>query len=387
MIITGDGRSRLVSPLTRAAFQATTGPAGSNVVVRTLPRRLQLTRDVPAEAVRTSDDRLGVQSWYQPGYSYEGEGESGTSPERAHVTTGTAPGAPDATGSISSWLDVSTLSILANGSAIATTYDGRPAFVVSADVTPGPVVRGTETHIVDGVETSWPTYALYRELDRIEVTIDRDTWFPVRRTMFFHGEIVDDVRLTDLRFDDSVAGGQFEPAFPDGVKAAVSNDGFRRVTVQAAVGAFGYQPLAPRTLPAGFAFSYAAVASSSRFTAVRPDSALGHVRSVVSRDITAIRYRAGFLAFTVTTRREKGMRPADGAYPFVADPSQAAAPDERSTETVPSGALRGVRLRVEMPLLGTPHLWAYHDGLMVTIAGDLTREQLIEVARSLAPLQ
>jgi hypothetical protein len=39
-----------------------------------------------------------------------------------------------------------------------------------------------------------------------------------------------------------------------------------------------------------------------------------------------------------------------------------------------------------VPSLGVPHLWAFHDGLLVTVSGDLTRSQLLRIAESLEPL-
>jgi hypothetical protein len=55
--------------------------------------------------------------------------------------------------------------------------------------------------------------------------------------------------------------------------------------------------------------------------------------------------------------------------------------------TIDRGALRGVTVKLAMPALGLPHLWAFHDGLLVTIAGDLTEDQLLQVAESLRPLK
>ena len=51
------------------------------------------------------------------------------------------------------------------------------------------------------------------------------------------------------------------------------------------------------------------------------------------------------------------------------------------------GALDGVTAKLAIPPAGVPHLWAFHDGLMITVAGDLTRQQLLEVAGSLRPMR
>lgn len=106
-----------------------------------------------------------------------------------------------------------------------------------------------------------------------------------------------------------------------------------------------------------------------------------------SLDITALNYRAGFLAFTVTTRSEEGMHDPRLADPFATEPDLIATPDQREEVTLESGALRGVEAQLATPALGVPHLWAFHDGLLVTVAGDLTRDQLLTVANSLEPLK
>ena len=48
-----------------------------------------------------------------------------------------------------------------------------------------------------------------------------------------------------------------------------------------------------------------------------------------------------------------------------------------------SGALSGVPLNVGVYALGWPHVWAQTDDLLVTVAGDLTRTELLDVTRSL----
>ena len=63
------------------------------------------------------------------------------------------------------------------------------------------------------------------------------------------------------------------------------------------------------------------------------------------------------------------------------------APNARETVVIHGGALDGVSAKLALPPAGVPHLWAFHDGLMITVAGDLTREQLLEVASSLGPMR
>ena len=109
--------------------------------------------------------------------------------------------------------------------------------------------------------------------------------------------------------------------------------------------------------------------------------------------MTQLGYRAGLLQFVVTTRAQ----PSGGALPddlFVADPfihesarDLLAAAGDVEKVRLTDGALRGVTAYLAIPLLSTPHLWAWHDGVLVTVGGDLTRSQLLAVANSLEPME
>ncbi len=117
-------------------------------------------------------------------------------------------------------------------------------------------------------------------------------------------------------------------------------------------------------------------------------------RQIPTHDVTALEYRAGFLSFTVTTRLEKGTHDPVLADPFAPMsgwivPAKRAATlqsDDVRTVTLRRGALAGETAKLAVPVNGLPHLWAFHDGLMVTIGGDLTAKRLLAVAESLAPL-
>ncbi len=256
IVATADGRLRVAIPVTGTTWSTTVRSDGTVEVTKDTPE-LKLSRDVPAKSIQTVDDRVGVAGWYTPGYTYDGPDGSGGSVEQAMLDTGIPLGPPDLDGVASSWLSteglsMSAFSVLAQGTVTATTYDGRPALVVAAAVTPGPVIAGE-----DGEPAMF-----YGEFDRIEVTVDEATWFPVRYTTRLHGDIVHDSRLTGVRLDRRVADAAFEPAFPEGAEVETEDGGFRRVSLTEAQEAFGYQALAPSRLPKGFRFFAAAVASS-----------------------------------------------------------------------------------------------------------------------------
>ena len=233
IIATSEGEARLTSPL----------PAN-------MPRaegKLTLERDWPAQRVETKDDPSGTSSLYQPAYALKGSAYSYSGVgETAVEFVNTPLGPPDAQPATSFYATVmdqaSALSLMANGTVKATTYDGRPALVVAADVTPGPVVVLKKR---DG-------YMVTQDYDRFEMTVDKATWFPVRSTMSLHGKVNLDVRLTDIQLGVPVDSALFEPAFPKDVVVTPLNEGFRRVGLDEAAHTFSFRPLAPTSLPGRF---------------------------------------------------------------------------------------------------------------------------------------
>lgn len=367
IIATSEGEARLTSPL----------PAN-------MPRaegKLTLERDWPAQRVETKDDPSGTSSLYQPAYALKGSAYSYSGVgETAVEFVNTPLGPPDAQLATSFYATVmdqaSALSLMANGTVKATTYDGRPALVVAADVTPGPVVVLKKR---DG-------YMVTQDYDRFEMTVDKATWFPVRSTMSLHGKVNLDVRLTDIQLGVPVDSALFEPAFPKDVVVTPLNEGFRRVGLDEAAHTFSFRPLAPTSLPGRFTYSLSAVAPKAVFELWVGNVPLAGNRRVVTHDVTAFEYRAGFLSFTVTTRREKGTHDPLLADPFEPGQDPTLESGGMRTVTLHHGALAGATAKLAMPVSGVPHLWAFHDGLMVTIGGDLTAQQLVAVAESLEPL-
>jgi hypothetical protein len=379
IVATADGRLRTMTPVNGAEYSVTYGPDGKAHVERTLPDRINYLPDVAPLLIDTVDDARGVGSTYSPAYRTTSMGVS----EQAYLTTGMPLGPPD-TGTAtvpSAWFalksaPLSVLSVLANGSVAPARYDGRPALVLSADVVPGPVVPVGDEELM-----------FYGQFDRIEVTVDEATWFPVRFTELLHGRVVSDTRLTDLHLDVPVAAKQFTPRFPAGAKIEVDPQGFARTSLARAARRFPYSPFAAGRLPRGFRFFRAAVAPTARFFVQTGPGDVAHEFWIKSHAVTEVQYRSGFLALTITTRSQRGMHHPLLPDPFATDPTQGAAPGAPDTVTINGGALDGATARVAMPPLGVPHLWAFHEGLLVTVAGDLTRAELLDVASALRRLR
>jgi hypothetical protein len=367
-IATSEGEARLTSP-----------------VPDDMPRaegKLTLEPDWPAVRVETKDAPSGTSSLYIPAYALKGRAYSYSGVGEAAVEFVNAPfGPPDAQLETSFYATVmdqaNALSLLAHGTVKETTYDGRPALVVAADVTPGPVV----------VRKNRDGYKVARDYDRFEMTVDKTTWLPVRYTMSLHGKVNLDVRLTDIQLGVPVDSAEFDPAFPKHVVVTPLDEGFRRVGLNEASHAFGYRPLAPTSLPDRFSYSLAAVAPKAVFELWVGYAPLpSNRRRIATYDVTALEYRAGFLSFTVTTRREEGMHNPLLADPFEPGSARSLASGDVETVTLRHGAWAGATAKLAMPVNGVPHLWAFRDGLMVTIGGDLTARQLLAVAESLQPL-
>lgn len=313
-----------------------------------------------------ADEATGVMKWY--------------SSAQLDVIRDRSLGPPDQSDDVElmvRFIGPADLAAMARGSVRETTVDGRPALTVSCAVVPQPIKGlNVDAHL----------------FDTVEYTVDRATWLVVRTSYLLRGQVVQEYGLAKIRIDEPVADTEFSPSWPDGTTVKATSERFRRVAFGEAAHVFAAPPLAPRTLPEGFRPFAAAVASSSRFTYWTPQGYEAHYWPA-SWDVTQLGYRAGLLRLVVTTRQQPpgGPLPED---PLVADPfvTEAAGDDVLHTgqvETVrlTGGAWSGVTARLVIPVLGEPHLWAWHDGRLITVGGDLTRSELLQVANSLEPME
>jgi outer membrane lipoprotein-sorting protein len=265
------------------------------------------------------------------------------------------------------WFQGNVMSAMAHGTVTETTYEGRPALTVTTATDPS----------VDS------------PFDTVQVTVDRAAWFPVQVRLLRHGKVREEEHLADLRLNEPVGDELFEPRYPLGAEVVrrTATPFWRRVSFAEAAHVFTASPLAPRVLPPAFAPFAAAVTDRAQLRFIVTTAHGGHDERYWSwsRDVTSLAYRAGFLNFLVTTRHQETDDPL--ADPFATLPELAARGNELETVTLESGALQGVEAQLAMPALNTPHLWAYKDGRLVTVSGDLTRDQLLSVANSLEPLE
>jgi hypothetical protein len=269
------------------------------------------------------------------------------------VRVGVPPGPPDA-GPSDSLLDqqlgavVRALAAAHDPLVRDVNYDGRPAWQLGVALTPNTV---------------------YPDVDHLSVTVDRTTGFPLHVVATLHGHFRSETRVDQLKLDAPLPPGSFGVDFPRGAEVLRTDAGFSTVDLHEAATIVGYRPLALARVPDGFHLAAVAAAKSAERTG--PGQSNPPSRGVVSTS-----YRRGLEQFVVTTRLRGGGRWRD---PFAVE----GVPLGGEQVRLDRGALAGEPVELVVDPRSVPHLWAVTDRLVVTVAGDLSRDQLLAVAEAL----
>ena len=182
-----------------------------------------------------------------------------------------------------------------------------------------------------------------------------------------------EVRYSNVRVDDPLPDRAFELKAPVGAPVRRIQDGFRRTPLARIARLPGYTTLVPARVPRGYRLTQ---------TAAAPYAVTAN-RMVKGRKVVALQYARGFDSLTVTTRT-LAHRWAASYDPLELD--QSWAKTVAWPATIRAGAFRGVAAYVVVaPVTTTPHLWDVKDGVLLTIAGSATAEELLAVAASLKP--
>ena len=239
-------------------------------------------------------------------------------------------------------------------------YEGRPAWRVVVPVS---------INLASGPDGAPPG-----PVGEIDVTVDRQTGFPVRTITSSRGAVSSVVRLSDLHVDAPDTLTRLDVAFPPGTLPVAGVDlGFRRVPLVDVASTVGYAPLVPKTVPDGFRLAEVALADDA------PATGSGNPRSV---RVVSLAYQRGFDRLVVTTRATGG-DPSRWSDPVGRGSGPGMAPPE--PVTLEGGALDGVGAQVVLRAQDVPHAWAVTDRLVVTVAGDLSKAELVDVMQSLSP--
>ncbi|MHB9149567.1 MAG: LolA-like protein [Thermoleophilia bacterium] len=236
-----------------------------------------------------------------------------------------------------------------------TTYEERPAWILSTAVEQNRVAGSTADHM--------------------EVTVDQETGFPVRVVETLKGELIREMRLERLEIDPVLPDGTFSIDFPEGLVVESLDQGFRRVDLTQATDVADYEPPLPAAVPDGFGLALITVAEQGMNTGKEG-------MNPPARGVVSASYRRGFDTLLVSSRLvgddpSVWSDPLSGGEGFVERPERV---------TLEAGAFAGRVAEVLIdPRSQMPHLWVMDATLVVTVAGDLSRAELIAVAESLTP--
>jgi hypothetical protein len=236
--------------------------------------------------------------------------------------------------------------------------DGRPAWTTTCSQI-APVLPSGSTG-----DEGFPTY---------KITTDKQTWLPVRFQQVEQGIVTIDLRYRNVHVNESLLKDAFTLRSPRGLSTRYADRGFRRVTLDEPRALTAVTPLVPGFLPSGYRLAHVAVAPR----ALTANHLFG------ARNIFALQYTHGFHALTVSTRNVE-----DATFSAEDDPVDSYDSmwsDLVRTETrITSGAFAGTRAWIVVATQSSaPHLWAVKDGVLLTIAGGATAEELLAVADSL----
>jgi hypothetical protein len=214
------------------------------------------------------------------------------------------------------------------------------------------------------LDTPLEPNTIFADADRLQITVDRETGFPVHVLATLRGAFRSELRVDKLVVDEALPPDAFTVNLPAGADVLRTDEGFAHVSRDEAATIVGYQPLVPADVPDGFGLTSIAVAKEAAPTGPGESNP-------PSRDVVSIAYRRGLDQFVVTTRRQ-GAR--DWADPFAVEGIRLAA------EHV---GVAGASWKLVVDSRTVPHVWGVRNGLVVTVSGDLTRAELVAVARSL----
>jgi hypothetical protein len=280
----------------------------------------------------------------------------------AGVRRGLAPGFPDPTSS--QWVLPNEFGALVrvflaarDPSVEETTYEGRPAWRLEVDAVPSGVV---------------PEFTG----NGFTITVDQGTGMPVLVKETRDGAFRREMWIEGLRVDPDVRPGSFTLDFPPDAQPNVLDHGFRRVPLDAVADAVGYAPLVPARLPEGYEPAEVTVAAGNTGA---PTGVEGS--NPTSTDVVSLSYRRGIDQILVTTR----LRDVPGFPNWWSDPLATGEGyvDEPEQIVARRGALSGVEINLLIVARNIPHVWALTDELVVTVSGDLSRDELIGVTESL----
>jgi hypothetical protein len=242
-----------------------------------------------------------------------------------------------------------------------TVVDGRPAWTVTC-------TKGEMAGLPSSGK-KWPEYT---------VVVDKQTWLLLGVEEVTSGRLTFSARFSNVRVNEPLPENAFSVKLPPGVHVGLEDGGFHHMTLDEAASVPGVAALVPGYVPSGYELSQVAVAKGSKLMIGLEDGDATYR----TRDVFALQYRRGFDTITVSTRR------VGDAYSVGTDLCETIdQPWSRLARTevsITSGAFAGSMSRIlAASTTSAPHLWAMKDGVLLTIAGAASADELLAVAESL----
>jgi hypothetical protein len=242
-----------------------------------------------------------------------------------------------------------------------TVVDGRPAWTVTC-------TKGEMAGLPPSGK-KWPEYT---------VVVDKETWLLLGVQEYTRGRLTFSARFSNVRVNEPLPEDAFSVKPPPGAPVGLEDGGFHRMTLDEAAVAPGLTALVPGFTPEGYALSQVAVAERSNLMIGLED----RDATYKTWDVFALQYARGFDRIAVSTRR------VDDTYSIETDLCETFdQPWSRLARTeipITSGAFAGATSRIlAASTTSAPHLWAMKDGVLLTIAGAASAEELLAVAESL----
>lgn len=213
-------------------------------------------------------------------------------------------------------------------------------------------------------------------IDELVVSVDQETGLPVRLVERSQGRTMGSLAISNLRVDAPLEPDTFRPAYP-GVRReqgqGAGDFGFRRAAAADVQKTLGYEAIEAGWLPDGFIASDTVVA--------RRPTPSGEEGTLPARDVAQHVYRRGLDEIVVTTRR---VSPTSGAAPSPY-PTGGGGDGGSATSFTPERGLLAdgpVQVSAADPQTGV-HAWGSYEGLVVTVAGSVSRAELERVIEGL----
>ena len=206
--------------------------------------------------------------------------------------------------------------------------------------------------------------------------VDQASGVLLQLTRRVNDRVVTQFSARDVTTSDQIDRAQYQLDAPPGAKTQQFSLGFAARTLDQAAAQLPYALLVPDQVPAGFVLDWSPGSVAVNRDVATASGAEG--ANPPSKPATSMTWRLGAQEFTVTLRPTDSLEWAD---PFGAEGMVADAQPVR-IELPGRPALEGTVV-VDGPL--TPHLWGITGDIVVTVSGDLSREELQRVAASLRP--